>query len=53
MTDQQEKPPPPPHPPFPTEELPTTDELSDVPPLPPSGRLTRPLPSPKEVELQE
>lgn len=48
MIDEKEKPAPPPHPPFPKEELPTTDELDDVPPLSPSGRLTQPLARPDE-----
>jgi hypothetical protein len=48
MIDEKEKPVPPPYPPFPKEELPTTDELDDVPPLPSSGRLTQPLPRPDE-----
>jgi hypothetical protein len=49
MIDEREKPVPLPHPLRPIEELPPTDELEDVPPLPPSERSTKPLRPPEEI----
>ena len=53
MIDEREKLAPTSHPPRPTEELPPTDELEDVPPLLPSERSTMPLRLPEGKEVQE